>query len=267
MNNIEKEKYLNQAISMFDIQERRSEAEYRAAFQKLGEELHRGGIKKFYKYRSDELWEKRDKQMLEEDLVWFSTMDEVNDIFEFPVNFDFNHMDIQVNSRIESLKTSYMSTKLNIGIFSMCEKVDNLLLWAHYGNSHHGYCVEYDALDVLECFQCSLLPVVYQEKFLDVSEFLKDTATASIELAFRSVITKGNEWNYENEWRCVTRWPDETVNKKVKFPKPTAIYLGCKVNGKFENKMIEFCRKKHMDLYKMKKSNEAFQIKPMKIEL
>lgn len=265
MNNIEKEKYLNQAISLLDTQERKSEAEYRAAFQKLGEELYRRGITKFYKYRSNETW-KRDSELWEENKIWMSSMDEVNDIFEFPVKFDFNHMGVPDN---EDLKREFLSVKSRCGVFSMCERVDNLLLWAQYSNSHQGYCIEYDAVDVLNAFQYSVLPVLYKSDFISVSIFLEkvDKNIAPTALAIRSVVSKGMDWINEEEWRCVRVWEEKVEGKKVHFPKPTAIYLGCKVNDEFENKMIEFCKKKHIDLYKMKKSDEAFQIKPMKLEL
>lgn len=31
-----------------------------------------------------------------------------------------------------------------LGIFSLSKRYDDELLWAHYSNSHKGFCIEYD---------------------------------------------------------------------------------------------------------------------------
>jgi len=40
-----------------------------------------------------------------------------------------------------------------IGIFSLSKKYDDELLWAHYANSHKGFCIEYDLEILLKLFE------------------------------------------------------------------------------------------------------------------
>lgn len=51
----------------------------------------------------------------------------------------------------------------DIGIFSLSEKRDDLLMWSHYANGHQGICIEFKPTsDAHREFFKGVMPVVYE---------------------------------------------------------------------------------------------------------
>jgi len=75
------------------------------------------------------------------------------------------------------------------------QKLDNLLFWAHYADSHKGFCLEYDAtlLPVSLAFK-----VQYQDSYPTV-----DYPTPKGQRAFQPVLIKSLDWEKELEYRIV----------------------------------------------------------------
>ncbi len=130
----------------------------------------------------------------------------------------------------------------SFGVLCLSERPDDILLWSHYGNSHSGLCLEFDAAGHPDVFP-RLRPVTYQEKypiipaaFPDVLEIFRDRkggamtelllnvadllaggmadtsaetpdtpdAVAAFSIA-RWFYVKSSFWSYEREWRCL-KW-------------------------------------------------------------
>lgn len=81
----------------------------------------------------------------------------------------------------------------HFGILSLTEKKDDLLMWAHYGDKHRGFCLEFRAD---ESFFREVTKVTYVDTYPEIN-FLNRTN----ENIVRFHSTKGKQWEYEQEWR------------------------------------------------------------------
>jgi len=89
-----------------------------------------------------------------------------------------------------------------IGILSLTETPDNLLMWAHYASSHEGFVLGFD--NQHPYFDCRKGPgdelhYLRKVKYVDQRPNLP-----MIELTGDDVLlTKSSQWAYENEWRIL----------------------------------------------------------------
>ncbi len=264
----DKKAYRDMAIEAFFAQENGCEIAYQEVFEDLAKcfsnVLPQG---KLYRYRSNINW-KYTKPIIEKNEVYLCPLDKQNDPFEFAFNDDFGEIVKQVPqlkqmSNINDFNKSLffqdildnkckelMSYKSRMSIACFCEEKDNILLWAHYSNSSRGICIEYSALDLLQCFQCFPLPVVYQRALPTFPLIEEINKLSSFKMVFEMIATKSEMWSYEKEWRIVS-CIEPGENHCIDFPNPTAIYLGCNSSRILENRLFELCVKKRIPLYKL----------------
>lgn len=273
-SNDEKKSYCDMAAKTFYIQEEGTEADYKKEFNKLA--CNACSIlpkKKLYRYRSNLKW-KRVEPIIKNNEVYLCPLDKQNDPFEFAFLDDFGEVVKQVpelrqGSDITCMNYALMiedvwnkmreelySYKSKMSIACFCEDKDNLLLWAHYANNNKGFCIEYSLLDLLEYFQCFLLPVVYR----DTLPVLPGPGKLSpYRLALERISTKSDVWSYEKEWRII-KCIEPSEKHCVEFPKPTAIYLGSNATKRLENKLLELCVEKKISLYKMTVDRYSYKL-------
>ncbi|WP_043319502.1 DUF2971 domain-containing protein [Microbulbifer sp. HZ11] len=86
------------------------------------------------------------------------------------------------------------------GILCLTEEPNNLLMWAHYGDSHRGVCIGFDSSSK---FFSSANKIAY-EKIRPSLPFNpgKNKTDNSLKKTF---LTKSIDWSYEKEWRIVKR--------------------------------------------------------------
>jgi hypothetical protein len=108
------------------------------------------------------------------------------------------------------------------GVYCLSAKNDNLLMWAHYGDSHRGYCLEFSA-EPRGSFFSNAEPVQYQEQYPVVKLFAADKLVWGKE----SLLTKSTDWKYEEEWRVTSAQPGH-----LNFPSENliAVILGCRIS-------------------------------------
>ena len=74
-------------------------------------------------------------------------------------------------------------------------------MWAHYSDSHRGFCLEFDSSKSGTIFW-EAFRVVYQKKYPSVN-FM------DIEKEYRKIVlTKSLHWKYEKEWRIIKNKQD-----------------------------------------------------------
>ena len=78
------------------------------------------------------------------------------------------------------------------GVCCLCEEPDNQLMWAHYGSSHSGFVLEFDAASP---FFESARRVAYRSR--------RPSGPLVGMEAQDLFLTKGNVWAYELEWRML----------------------------------------------------------------
>lgn len=91
----------------------------------------------------------------------------------------------------------------SIGVLSLTEKHDNILMWSHYANSYKGFVIEFD--EKHEFFSQHRYP---EKSFgglrkVEYSDF-RPKAHSLIDLTPREVfLIKSKQWEYEQEWRML----------------------------------------------------------------
>jgi hypothetical protein len=123
-------------------------------------------------------------------------------------------------------------TNDKVGILSLSEKADDLLMWSHYADCHKGICLEFSTSQP-SYFQRAR-PVNYGDEFstlnlhdIVVDEDLRNTAPW--------MLMKARQWEYEKEWRVLDF---ENGPGPRAFPPDTlsAVILGCRITD--ENREI-----------------------------
>lgn len=109
-----------------------------------------------------------------------------------------------------------------LGLACFSETPRDMLMWSHYGASHTGVVIEYEAFDLMAGMR--IFPVVYASDF--PSMLLN--ARRSADQLFRSVLYKAKCWSYELEWRVV-RPGEARSHAPLNSERVSAIYLGCKI--------------------------------------
>ncbi len=227
-----------------------------------------------YKYR---LATKRDLENLENGVLAANAPKNFNDPFELEFSMDFEKIKKEFELEGEYIKYLYpdevitqelkekhflklhdeIKTKIlhdlrKINICCLSSKNNSSLMWSHYADEHRGFCIEYDTLEV--CKKHTLIcPVKYSDIIpeypIGKTEFdLKDYA--------KIIYRKSKCWDYENEWRIVDEY-EENV-KLLNMPKPTGIYVGCRVEDDVESYIKSFCIKNEIKLHKSREDMLEF---------
>ena len=139
-----------------------------------------------------------------------------------------------------------------VGILSLTEKRDNLLMWAHYAAEHTGYVIGFDTThqywnnfgDEKGNDHAGVLRKV---DYSDRRPSPKHLAAVSrTEMYF----TKSREWEYEQEWRVfrVLEQPDHVIGLQNNFPiclfnvpreSVREVLVGCRASEETEKAIVE----------------------------
>lgn len=189
-----------------------------------------------------------------------------------------NHINIDDIRRIsEQISNDFMPKIKKIvseqfKITCLSERWDSSLMWSHYTNKHQGFCLEYDfthpdypyfRINYPEYIASRLMlfPVQYSNKRPQITETLLDSKfrfnyskskklpSLTIKNVIKALLVKSKDWEYEHEWRII-QIGTKTQNK-IKFPKPTKIFLGCNISKENKQKLIEIAKKKNIPIYQM----------------
>jgi hypothetical protein len=114
-----------------------------------------------------------------------STIDDLNDPFDLAA---VDTTDPQIEQLLELHIKGLRGRR---GILCFSRNWDNILLWSHYGGSHTGICLGFDAPDEYG------LDVHYQPNLLQIH----GPEGVNEELVMRMLRTKHESWSYEQEVR------------------------------------------------------------------
>ena len=114
-------------------------------------------------------------------------------------------------------------------VYCLGPDVNNLLMWAHYAESHKGICLEFSTENEM---MCAAQIVEYREEFPVLALYSENEDDHLVPL-----LTKSNVWTYESEYRLVAQersnsTPHDTLiadNNYVRLPKGAlkSIIVGC----------------------------------------
>jgi len=170
---------------------------------------------------------------------------------------------------------SFTASQQDIKICSFSTRVDSLLMWGHYADSHQGICVEYDVKEIIRNKQIphSLFPVIYDDSPLDIAEHLQnkiEAAEHSEHLATLLATRKAQDWAYEHEWRLLNIrnphrstdvfHPTKETGHLIDFVKPSAIYLGMRVTSQHVAQIQSIARGRRIPIFKMGLDHSSFRM-------
>ena len=129
----------------------------------------------------------------------------------------------------------------------------SMLMWAHYADSHKGFCVEYDIptpdehnINLLQ----NLLPVIYSDERVSVlNECLADLTCPTVTEETMSAIykygllTKSVDWCYQNEWRLISLGDmlSEGNGFDCSFFPISKVFIGAKMSEDNRTEIIKNC--------------------------
>lgn len=228
------------------------------------------------------------KEFFDNFLLRLASFGEFNDPFEMIPGHELLNQDSETISLIlendqsegDSYYENYMDimagARASLGVICFTSKVDNLLMWSHYGNDHKGICVEFDAkadffngkykncgladFDGIEGFDTKgiydnvgeLTKIDYSTKrplIWNTSELISDT---------KSWLVKSKEWEYEDEYRVIL--PTDRAEKidingvemlffKMDSDIIKSVTMGCQVDRKTKEEILQHCTKFNIKLY------------------
>jgi len=239
-------------------------------------------VNKLYKYKRFDEYSLR---MLLNNEIWFSKPSSFNDPFDCALNpaspktsEDNRHQLFEIIDRLcspeeskikkdkillenkgkETLKVQdekvleYFEEAKDIGILSLSEKNDSILMWSHYADNHEGFCIEFaredNAQNILSHHMCR--PVQYVTNYPNLNRVTH--------LEEVNVYTKAKEWEYEAEWRLVSKEGNVLIPMSAQI---TGIIFGLKACDESIKTIKNTLKGKDIKFYKAKRKSGQFALK------
>jgi len=177
-------------------------------------------------------------------------------------------------------------------------------MWAHYADNHKGFCIEYDTPTINEQLHFSLkeyefhkdqsrymdervkvliyaglFPVIYTSRRINIPKTklnrMQLDRTKGLQhnsdidsILYKTYIVKSPKWSYEKEWRIIL---DGDVcsfyDNMIPFPNIKCIYLGCRMNAKSIETMIEIAKELGVEVYRMVMDNNKFLLEDRSLRM
>ena len=201
------------------------------------------------------------KDLLCNKLMYLRNIKDLNDPFEGDLLADLEKLNLE----------GWDEYKRTFKIACFSERNDINPMWAHYGDNHKGICIEYNFNDN-ENFKDQCMPINYVKNTNNntVIEKFQNGSFVKNRLIWEVFSKKSEDWRYEKEWRLIydnqvteeigTIFSDNINKKYLLFLKPTAVYLGLKIDGKDKKSIIDMCNFNNIKIYQMKKNNSNYNL-------
>jgi len=133
----------------------------------------------------------------------------------------------------------YGTVPASASVLCMSEVRDDLLMWAHYADSHKGVCL---ALTRSNPFFATAHPVNYQDLRPEVN-WLTDSREIVLD---RTMFTKSDHWRHEKEWR-ILRYEHRHGPSPYTLPSEVlaGIVLGSQISEEHRIKITEWAAGSH----------------------
>lgn len=231
-----------------------------------------------YKYRANiavnDKGNLRDIETLIKDELWASSLTDLNDPFEATYIDNIERalalFESVFGANIKDVKKYWEELilfKNNIGIYSLAlsqaDYPDNELMWAHYANSHKGFCIEYDIEKLQDSenytFDVNRMKIEYKNEppIIGLDDIYNKDG-----FLIKMFGTKSKSWEYENEIRLIY----STSKRKEYNPFALkSIYFGLNMDEKHQMQIIEGLANRDIRFYKMQRKAESYKLIPILI--
>lgn len=103
----------------------------------------------------------------------------------------------------DQISRTVRKTNETMGVFSLAETINNVLMWSHYASNHSGIAVRFDWRKQLRGGLMPLFKVRYEEIRPSILNFFDEKFTDDDEIIADAMRTKADFWRYEQEWRSL----------------------------------------------------------------
>ncbi|MBU3821313.1 DUF2971 domain-containing protein [Flavobacteriaceae bacterium XHP0103] len=222
-----------------------------------------------YKYRSGnkEVF-KRDLFALEHNYFWGSSIEKLNDPCEGLVTSDgflkqSNSLELFFGKKVKddfiNLKTALedvIAVNKKIGVYSLSKNYTDELLWAHYGDSHQGYCIEYDLQNLELGYRNKIysFPVKYSNKPPDID--FRDINSSNTKIIEKIIGFKSKRWEYEQEYRIISDFSGEFFYHPNSIK---SIYFGIRMEDSKKEEMINTLKGRGIKFYQMCQLEKSYK--------
>ncbi|MDQ3537145.1 MAG: DUF2971 domain-containing protein [Bacteroidota bacterium] len=145
-----------------------------------------------------------------------------------------------------------------IGIYSLSATYNHELLWAHYANSHKGFCIEYDLDMLLESYPTNKVysfPIKYSKTPPEVG--ISDISDKEgISIVRKLVGNKSKKWEYEKEYRIII---DKSGEHAYNFSAIKAIYFGLRMPEPWKEEMMTCLKGRGIKYYQIYQVEGKYQ--------
>ncbi len=255
---------------------------------------------KFYKYRSvDGAPMSRAKEIILEDKIFFASPSNFNDPFDLrPVfsleasadrqiedylrlsrKFESHLTESQREAEATRVMTSSLSkdnlatttaaiqvihnfhVRASVGVFCVSTKRDDILMWAHYADSHKGICLEFDGMQSL---MAHAQRVEYSQERVPINPYndANDVAMS------KALLTKSSHWAYEAEWRLI-RYDKGPGPAPFPAPNLTGVILGAMTEPSTVEAVKLWIRQRAvpLNLYRASISSTRFELQISQLQI
>ena len=142
---------------------------------------------------------------------------------------------------MEQVNREWIDFLRHVRLFCVVEEPNNLLMWAHYADSHKGAVLKFKCIPELDTALCAARAISYQRDIpviANLDEWI-DHSTGQVRMDFSNTFyqlafTKSDHWAYEKEWRCYTHrisTEGELLTMSGIYPEEIdSIFLGCRIS-------------------------------------
>jgi hypothetical protein len=230
-----------------------------------------------YKYRggNEEVFQ-RDLSSIEKNYFWSSSIDELNDPWETIIQSEKfitqsktiswlfgKHTNEKLYNLNEALE-SFLSLNKRIGIYSLSKTFLDELLWAHYANSHKGFCIEYNLEVLLDTFKTEKVfsfPVKYNKVPPDIT--LADINTKNGGLIHKLSGFKSKRWEYEEEHRIIT---DYSGKQSYNHQALKSIYFGLRMSEEHKLEMFDRLKGRNIFFFQIQHLEKSYKFEAIRVE-
>jgi Protein of unknown function (DUF2971) len=211
----------------------------------------------------------RDLRSIERNYFWGTYYKDLNDPCEGLISNRFTTF-IQLLGKKETRESNNLRCAFEkfllqiekIGIYSLSKTYKDALLWAHYGNSHKGFCIEYD-LDLLSKNYNHNFNVKYNKNIPEIG--IADIANKRerYKIVNKAFGYKYRGWRFEQEYRLITN--DLGINN-YDFKALKSIYFGLRMDNEQKTKIMNSLKGRGINYFQVEhvKKSYHFKAKPIK---
>ena len=146
------------------------------------------------------------------------------------------------------------------GVCCFSGRNDSLPMWSHYGDSHTGFCLEFDACKLP---MTKARRVTYRDHFPEVApaEFLQEDSS---EVFDRMMCRKSLDWIDEDEWRLVHDQSGQVYCYGEDVLK--AVYFGLRMDSVAKEVLASVVRGSDAKLFEMRVADRRYAVEACQIE-